>query len=295
MAFRFYYITFVLIIFIIMGKTDSDAIEREVASFFGFIPIIGTLYEGVAAAVYAGKGNMDQAKKCGKGMGINLAGDLIGLATGGSGKAMLQTGRFAGKGVVAAAKVAAKGGSTVIRVTSSGAMKTMSKSANYLRVAGDYAKKNVPALVGSIGTGAINKYGQSKDDVGVSQCFIVSNKKSFSLAFNDDNKVVTTKNLQKNGWEGIRIELSEQLGVYFITSNKNKNVVLACNDDGGITTTGNRFSNGWEGWKLEHVGDNVYFLISNKKGYTLAISDDGTVQTTKNKQKYGWEGMQLRC
>ncbi|CAG8670599.1 7884_t:CDS:1 [Ambispora leptoticha] len=65
-----------------MGNAQSDEGERAAAEVISFIPIIGSVYQLTAAAVYAGKGDFDEANKRGIDGGIGVALDVVSLGTG---------------------------------------------------------------------------------------------------------------------------------------------------------------------------------------------------------------------
>ncbi|KAG8996734.1 hypothetical protein FRB94_008071 [Tulasnella sp. JGI-2019a] len=53
-----------------MGNTESDQGERAAHEVIKYIPLVGPLYSGVRAAVYAGKGDGEEARRSGIAMGF---------------------------------------------------------------------------------------------------------------------------------------------------------------------------------------------------------------------------------
>jgi hypothetical protein len=57
---------------LIMGNAHSDASERQAHDVIKWVPIIGPVYSGVRAAVYAGKGDGQEAHRSGVAMGVGV-------------------------------------------------------------------------------------------------------------------------------------------------------------------------------------------------------------------------------
>ncbi|KAG8996733.1 hypothetical protein FRB94_008070 [Tulasnella sp. JGI-2019a] len=61
---------FLHILILLMGNAESDQGEREAHEVIKHIPVVGPSYSGVRAAVYAGKGDEEEARKSGIAMGF---------------------------------------------------------------------------------------------------------------------------------------------------------------------------------------------------------------------------------
>jgi hypothetical protein len=55
-----------------MGNAQSDASERQAHDIIKWVPVVGPVYSGVRAAVYAGKGNGHEAHHSGVPMGVGV-------------------------------------------------------------------------------------------------------------------------------------------------------------------------------------------------------------------------------
>jgi hypothetical protein len=97
--------------------------------------------------------------------------------------------------------------------------------------------------------------------------FIVcrAHTKSYTLAINDKGpprEVVSTENMQSDGWEGLELE-SPIEGAYTFISSRRWGVVLACvTENGKLTTTTNKHAPGWEGFVFELINyvDRSFFI-----------------------------------
>ncbi|KAG8988888.1 hypothetical protein FRB94_005589 [Tulasnella sp. JGI-2019a] len=67
-----------------MGNAQSDQGEREAHEVIKHIPFVGPAYSGVRAAVYAGKGNDEEARRSGIAMGFGTLQAAATFVPGGS-------------------------------------------------------------------------------------------------------------------------------------------------------------------------------------------------------------------
>ncbi|KAG9029789.1 hypothetical protein FRB95_004886 [Tulasnella sp. JGI-2019a] len=87
-----------------MGDVHSDRSEKEAHKVIQHIPFIGPLYSGVRAAVYAGKGNGDEAIRSGVAMDMGTLNTAIAFTPG-----ILATARIVAGAAVTSANVGAGG------------------------------------------------------------------------------------------------------------------------------------------------------------------------------------------